>query len=326
MAAPPNHVNPFENRGPVAPSIQALASSEEGTLYAGTFGMGVFVSHDQGNTWKVMNEGLSDRFILSLVVDQEGTVYAGTVRGGIFRTREDRSTWEIINQGLKRVEVKSLLAYQNRMYAGTGRGVYQWHETEKTWVVVAKGLDQTLVASLVMMNNQRLYAGTAGKGVQWLDTTKPGTAIWQPLKTEFVDAKERLRHNHIRVLAKNSNEALFVGTQNGGIFHSDDQGKSWHTFGRRLPNDSIRGIVVSNAGVFVATGWGIYTTSQAKDKWISVNTGLTERAIQSMVMTSNGDLFAGSSAGAFRSRDLGKHWENISEGFGTSFSVPRPYF
>jgi len=326
VAAPKNHANPFKNRGPIAPSIQALASSEEGTIYAGSFGMGIFVSHDQGKTWKAMNEGLSDRFILSLVVDQKGTVYAGTVRGGLFRTKEDGTTWELINQGLKRVEVKSLLAHPNGVYAGTGRGVYQWHETEKTWVEVAKGLDQTLVLSLVMMNNQRLYAGTAGKGVQWLDTTKPGTATWQPVKTEFVDPQERLRHNHIRVLAKNSNEDLFVGTQNGGIFHSDDHGKSWHAFGRRLPNDSIRGIVSTSAGVFVATGWGIYTTSQAKAKWTPVNAGLTERAIQAVVITSKGDLFAGTSAGAFRSQDLGKHWVNISEGLGTQFTMPRPYF
>jgi ligand-binding sensor domain-containing protein len=204
--------------------------------------------------------------------------------------------------------------------------VYQWNETDQTWTVVAKGLDQTLVLSLIMMNNQRLFAGTAGKGVQWLDTTKPGTATWQPVKTQFVDEKERLRHNYIRVLAKNPDEAIFVGTQNGGIYHSADHGKTWHAFGRSLPNDSIRGIVSTNVGVFVATGWGIYKTSQPKAKWISVNAGLTERAIQTMVMTSNGDLIAGTSAGAFRSQDRGEHWENISEGFGTQFSMPRPYF
>ncbi len=325
-AAPQNHINPFENRGAVAPSIQAFASADDGSLYAGSFGMGVFVSHDHGESWEPMNEGLSDRFVLSLAVSQKGVVYAGTVRGGIFRTKDDGHTWELINQGLKRVEVKSLLAHQQGIYAGTGRGVYQWHETDQAWTVVAKGLDQTLVASLVMMDDQRLFAGTAGKGVQWLDTTKPGTAVWHPVTAKFVDKKERLRHNHIRVLAKNPEEALFVGTQNGGIFHSADHGKSWHGFGRSLPNDSIRGIVSTNAGVFVATGWGIYTTSQPKSKWTPVNTGLTERSIQVMVMTSDGDLFAGTSAGAFRSQDRGEHWENISEGFGTQFAMPRPYF
>jgi ligand-binding sensor domain-containing protein len=326
FAASQSHSNPFGHEGAFSPSIQALASTHEGTVYAGSFGFGVFVSHDHGETWKTMNSGLGDRFILSLAVDQKGIVYAGTVRGGIFRTKEDGDSWEAISKGLKRVEVKSLLAHSRGMYAGTGRGVYQWQESEQTWAVVADGLDQILVSSLIMMDNQRLFAATAGKGVLWLDTTKPGTATWQRLTSQFVDAKERLRHNHIRILAKNRDNILFVGTQDGGIYHSVDRGKSWQAFGRSLPNDSIRGIVPTNAGVFVATGRGVYTTSLPKAKWISVNTGLTQRAVQVMIMTPQGDLFAGTSAGAFRSQDRGQHWVNVSEGLGTQFSMPRPYF
>jgi ligand-binding sensor domain-containing protein len=321
-----SHVNPFENRGLVAPSIQALASTDAGTIYAGSFGQGVFVSHDQGNSWTAMNTGLSDRFILCLTIDQQGVVYAGTVRGGVFRTKKDGVSWELINQGLKRVEVKSLLVHQRSVYAGTGRGVYQWHESDQTWVVIAQGLDQTLVSSLIMMKNQRLYAGTAGKGVLWLDTTKPGTATWQQVDDQFVDAKERLRNTHIRILTKNDDETLFVGTQDGGIFHSVDHGESWQAFGRSLPNDSIRGIVSLRSGVFVATGLGVFTTDLPKSKWVAVNTGLTERAIQAMIVTPKGALFAGTSAGAFRSQDRGGHWVNVSEGLGAQFSMPRPYF
>ncbi|MDT7041366.1 hypothetical protein [Candidatus Nitronereus thalassa] len=323
---PQGHFNPFENRGLVAPSIQALASTDAGTIYAGSFGHGVFVSHDQGDSWTAMNAGLDDRFILCLAIDQQGAVYAGTVRGGVFRTNKDGVSWESISQGLKRVEVKSLLAHQRSVYAGTGRGVYQWHEADHLWVESAKGLDQTLVSSLIMLKNQRLYAGTAGKGVQWLDTTKPGTATWQKVDDQFVDASERLQHTHIRILAKSEDETMFVGTQNGGIFHSVDHGMSWKTFGRSLPNDSIRGIVSMNSGVFVATGRGVYTTTLPKSKWTAVNTGLTERAIQVMVVTPQGALFAGTSAGAFRSQDRGEHWVNVSEGMGSQFSMPRPYF
>ncbi len=320
------HANPFGREGAFAPSIQALATTDDGAIYAGSFGRGMFVSRDHGDTWTSINTGLGDRFILCLAVDQKGSVYAGTVRGGIFRTKGDGVSWEAISHGLKRVEVKSLLAHQRGIYAGTGRGVYQWHEADRTWVVVAEGLDQTLVSSLVMMDNQRLFAATAGKGVLWLDTTKPGTATWQRVKTQFIDAKERLRHNHIRILVKKGDDTLFVGTQDGGIYRSVDRGESWHVFGRSLPNDSIRGIVPTNAGVFVATGRGIYTTSLPNAKWTSVNDGLTELAVQVMVATPQGDLFVGTSAGAFRSQDRGRHWVNVSEGLGTQVFMPRPYF
>ena len=124
LAASKSHSNPFGHESAFAPSIQALATTNEGTVYAGSFGVGVFVSHDHGDTWKTINSGLGDRFILSLAVDQKGIVYAGTVRGGIFRTKEDGMSWEPISQGLKRVEVKSLLAHSRGIYAGTGRGVF----------------------------------------------------------------------------------------------------------------------------------------------------------------------------------------------------------
>ena len=320
------HPNPFERGTGFAPSIQALAVTGDGRIFAGSFGQGVFVSTNRGETWTTMNSGLKDRFILCLSVDQEGAVYAGTVRGGIYRIKGDEKKWESISQGLKRVEVKSLLAHRQGLYAGTGRGVYQWQEEQQMWIVVAKGLDQILVSSLVMMDNQRLYAGTAGNGVQWLDTTKLGTATWQRVESEFVDAKERLRHKHIRVLAKNHDGALFVGTQDGGIYRSTDLGKTWHIFGRSLPNDSIRGIVSTSIGVLVATGRGVYKTHVSNAKWIAVNRGLTELSLQAMVMTEDGELFAGTSAGAFRSQDYGGHWVNVSQGLGVQFSMPRPFF
>jgi len=282
IADAPGHPNPFQREGSFAPSIQALATTQDGTIYAGSFGLGVFLSKDHGNTWTSINKGMGDRFILCLTADQKGRVYAGTVRGGIFRTRDDGASWEAISHGLKRVEVKSLLAHPRGIYAGTGRGVYQWQED--------------------------------------------GTATWERVNTQFIDAKEHLRHNHIRILSRSRNDALFVGTQDGGIYRSVDRGETWHTFGRSLPNDSIRGIVSTNGGVFVATGRGIYKTSLQNTKWKAVNTGLTELAIQVMIMTPQGDLYAGTSAGAFRSQDHGQHWVNVSEGLGTQFSMPRPYF
>jgi len=320
------HPNPFNRPGGFAPSIQALVSTDKSLLYAGSFGMGMFLSGDQGETWESVNSGLSDRFILCLASDPRGIVYTGTVRGGIFRTKEDGKTWESVNKGLKRVEVKSLLANTRGIYAGTGRGVYKWDETGKQWIVVAKGLDQTLVSSLVMLDNQRLIAGTAGKGLLSLDTTKPGQAVWERIDNRFVDPKEHLIHNHIRVVAVGPNQHIYAGTQNGGLYRIRDLGKSWDSIGRSLPNDSIRSIVPTNRGLFVGTGRGVFQSTLRDRKWSSVNSGLTELAVQVLTASPQGDLYVGASVGAFRSRDHGNHWDNISEGFGIQFRMPRPYF
>ncbi len=318
------HPDPFERAGGRPPSIQALATTGGGTLYAGSFGFGVFFSDDYGETWESINSGLGDRFILCLRADENGTVYAGTVRGGVFRTREDGKTWESIKAGLKFAEVKSLLTHHGLVYAGTGRGVYQWDEAVREWSPVAPGLDQMLIGSLVMTNTSQLFAGTAGKGLYRIDATTHGR--WQKAGDPLVDPKEHLTHTYIRVMTVSPQHHLYVGTQDGGVYRSQDAGKTWKPIGRSLPNDSIRGIVATRAALYVATGRGMFKNNFQNSEWVPVNNGLTELSIQVLMASSEGELYVGTTAGAFRSQDDGNHWVNISESLGMYSSMPRPYF
>ena len=318
------HANPFDREGGAPPSIQALATTGGGVLYAGSFGFGVFFSDDYGETWESINSGLGDRFLLCLSADEKGTVYAGTVRGGVFRTKEDGKTWESIRAGLKFVEVKSLLTRHGMVYAGTGRGVYQWDEAGRQWSPVAPGLDQMLIASLAMTNTSQLFAGTAGKGLYQIDATKHGT--WKRSGDPLVDPKEHLTHTYIRVMTVSPQQHLYVGTQDGGVYRSKDSGRTWKPIGRSLPNDSIRGIVATRAALFVATGRGMFMNNFQNSTWVPVNNGLTELSIQVLMASSESELYVGTAAGAFRSQDAGNHWVNISETLGIHYSMPRPYF
>lgn len=320
------HPNPFQRGGGVPPSIQALATTGGGVLYAGSFGFGVFFSEDYGETWQSINDGLGDRFILCLSADANGTVYAGTVRGGVFRTTGNGKTWESIKAGLRLVEVKSLLAHHGTIYAGTGKGVYQWGEAAQEWSAVAPGLEQTLIASLAMTSTSRLFAGTAGKGLYQIDATKHGTVRWQRVGDPLVDPKEHLTHTFIRVTTISPQQHVYVGTQDGGVYRSKDTGETWQPIGRSLPNDSIRGIVVTRAALYVATGRGIFKNNLQNSEWVPVNNGLTELSIQVLMASSEGEFYAGTNAGAFRSQDAGNHWVNISEQLGTHTTMPRPYF
>src|SRR5262245_26776443 len=133
-----------------APSIQALTTTGTQTVYAGSFGMGVFRSENRGQSWAAANIGLTDPFILCLATTHDGTVYAGTFRGGVFRTRDHGKSWQPVNTGLKRLEIKSLLIEHGIIYAGTGDGLYRLPEGTNEWSVVTKGLDDTLVHAIAM--------------------------------------------------------------------------------------------------------------------------------------------------------------------------------
>ena len=63
--------------------VRALAISPgpPATIYAGTWGTGVYVSRDEGATWSALIAGPITSDVYSLEFDRSGTLYAGTFRG-----------------------------------------------------------------------------------------------------------------------------------------------------------------------------------------------------------------------------------------------------
>ena len=308
-----------------APSIQTIEVTPDGTVYAGSFGMGLFRSTDKGETWQALNRGLTDPFLLCLAVVPGQHVYAGTMRGGVYRLSLKGEVWESIGKGLEETEVKSFLLHEGRMYAGTGQGVHHWVEADQQWVKTGTGLHQTLVSGLAIMDDGRLLAATAGKGLYSFQLGESAESPWKDSQSVFVDPRERLPHRYLRVVAINNAQHIFLGTQDGGIFRSTDRGASWVSLSRRLPNDSIRGIVPIDQDVVVATGKGVFRWKHAQQQWVEMNEGLTQLAIQSLMIASTGVWYVGTSSGAYRSDDEGQHWKNVSQGFGLQMAPKGPY-
>jgi ligand-binding sensor domain-containing protein len=176
-----------------------------------------------------------------------------------------------------------------------------------------------------MMDDGLLLAATSGKGLHQFQTLESSQSKWVDVHSILVDPRERLPHRYLRVVALNKAQHIFLGTQDGGIFRSMDRGATWTSISRNLPNDSIRGIVPVQDDLVVATGNGIFRWNHDRRRWIGMNDGLTKRAIQSLTISDTGDMYAGTSSGAFRSEDGGAHWQDISQGLGIQM-VPRgPY-
>ena len=313
------------SRQGAAPSIQTLVVTGEGIVYAGSFGMGLFRSTDKGQSWELLNRGLTDPFLLCLAVTPGQYVYAGTMRGGAYRLSLKGEQWESISQGLEDTEVKSFLVRGETVYAGTGQGVHRWNDAERRWMKTGDGLEQVLVPGLAVLEDGRLLAATSGKGLHHLETEQTGPSKWIDSQSIFVDPRERLPHRYLRVIAVNQAQHIFLGTQDGGIFRSTDRGVSWSSLSRNLPNDSIRGIVPIEADVLVATGKGVFRWKDDQQRWIEMNEGLTRLAIQSLTVADTGAWYVGTSSGAFRSDDEGEHWKNISQGLGVQMVPKGPY-
>ncbi|MFN3681723.1 MAG: WD40/YVTN/BNR-like repeat-containing protein, partial [Nitrospira sp.] len=163
-----------------------------------------------------------------------------------------------------------------------------------------------------------LYVGTSGKGVlRYVPQSSSWVRLSQGLKN-----RDGLIENFIRVLVIDQDQAIWAGTFDGGVFRSTDGGTTWRPISRRLPNDSIRGIVFSGTDVIVATGNGIFKTSDHGKRWEAINKGLKSLSIQTLIASVDGCLYAGTHQGVFRSDD-GRTWIAVNQGLaGGSLPVP----
>ena len=75
---------------------------------------------------------------------------------------------------------------------------------------------------------------------------------------------------------------------------------------------------------FVATGHGIFKTTDRGRQWVPLNKGLTSMAVQVLIESVAGVLYAGTSDGAFRSDDDGRTWSPINQGL-ESMNTPSPF-
>ncbi len=116
------------------PVITALALDQHnpGRLYATAAGLGVIRTDNSGLDWAILNNGISLKKMLALLVHptQPGLIFVGTTGAGVFQSKDSGLTWEAINSGLFNRNITSLVVDSVNpriLFAGTeGGGVFSY--------------------------------------------------------------------------------------------------------------------------------------------------------------------------------------------------------
>jgi photosystem II stability/assembly factor-like uncharacterized protein len=120
--------------------VLALDPTTPTTLYAGTYGGGVFKSTDGGTSWSAVNTGLTSPTVQALALDPTTptTLYAGTW-GGVFKSTDGGGSWSSASTGLTCGGFPcgvSALALDPQtpttVYAGTSGGVFRRRNRYRT--------------------------------------------------------------------------------------------------------------------------------------------------------------------------------------------------
>src|SRR5688572_10481036 len=108
------------------------------TLFAGTFGGGVFLSTNDGIDWTEASAGVTNRTVLALAASGSN-LFAGT-KGGVFRSSDNGTSWSAVNTGLTNSLVSSLAVSGTNLFAGTyGGGVFLSGDDGESWTAVGEG-------------------------------------------------------------------------------------------------------------------------------------------------------------------------------------------
>ena len=219
---------------------------------------GVCVSRDFGASWKAEAQGLPAKAVTSVVVDPKSakgarTLYAGVFNEGVFKSTDDGQTWAPKKNGLgapQNMRVSRVLLHgDGTLFA----------------MICAK---RSGPGSPLMSDGVGLYR------------SQDGAETWEKANA----SKPLLYPKDFSVEARDSNRMLIGacdaggGDQSGGLYRTEDGGKTWERIGREGPQT-----------------FGGYFHPKHRD-WIYMT--LTEGAPH---------------AGLWLSRDKGKTWEAFNE-------------
>jgi hypothetical protein len=101
-----------KNNGLTATEVRAIAIDASNTLFAGTYGIGMFRSADGGQGWEKVNNGLSALYESCLAINAAGDIFLGADfvngAGGVFRSTDNGQRWVEVNYDVIQTDVRAL--------------------------------------------------------------------------------------------------------------------------------------------------------------------------------------------------------------------------
>ncbi|MCG8603628.1 hypothetical protein MJD09_01330 [bacterium] len=282
----------------------AVLSNRSYTVGAKNLGVGLFVGNQDGSEWQNVAFSNMRTFAIEIFPNHgEGLFY--TANGnGVIVSRDGGKTWRVTS-GWQVTEVLEAAAVPNNpqiIYVGTAYGL--WKSTE--YGENLQRLTKRFVNSvhLDVKDPDRIYVGEEDGMVISQDAGKS----FQPAKN-ISDAV-----NHIA--QENSDpRRLYLGTEDQGLFISDDRGKSWQQITTAPKTATVYSVAVDpkNHNIVFASTFadGILRSSDRGKTWQTITNGVDDIPVYKIVLHPDDSavIYAGTvNRGILRSTDGGESW------------------
>ena len=247
---------------------------------------GVFVTQDDGESWKQLSHGLEGRDVFVLRQAEDGSLLAGT-NAGLFMLPAGASEWQpftgaqkgAVGNPLGRLRVMSLELTHQRWFAATSLGLFISVDHGRTWLPEKGASDLISVSAandMVVAAGHHSVMVSVNGGESWLAphlsqavgsihavTVDDGGTIWLAARegvfrsTNAGDSWEYMRSLPLsNVVAlryqAESHRLLAAGSASTGIYESADNGRTWR---RTDAGWLLRDLHPANGRIFAATAF-----------------------------------------------------------------------
>lgn len=298
-------------------------------IVVGTWGNGIFLSKDRGQSWISKNNGLPSNYITA-VFSKDGVLFAGVWGYGVYISSDEGDNW--VRTYISSGRAYSFIAKDDYIFVGTDDGVF-FSDNDTLWYPTnLRGVE---VYSLAV-NGTWLFAGASNamyistdKGKKWTKFQFP-TAVVQDVQvvgdtiltaTSIGIYYSTNNGNNWKIItpisdSPNTFSILFfdgiilAGTYENGLLYSSDWGSTWAQLGFKFAYE-LNALTATGETLLAATDSGIFIS------WYMGKTWGKSRIANKFVNTihyCNGYVFAGVKNEILFSTNYGLSWTNLQIG------------
>ncbi|PKL86040.1 MAG: hypothetical protein CVV22_05780 [Ignavibacteriae bacterium HGW-Ignavibacteriae-1] len=283
---------------------------KDNILFAGQYGitgqpnlgLGVIKTTNMGENWQIVNKGLTNLNILSIVSNDE-FVYVGT-GDGVFISSDNGDNWNAFNNGLTDLHIMCLALNGDYIFAGTYNGLFYSTNNGLNWMSAGDLLKNKSIADILIRNNEIYVATNSGIFL----STDNGTS-WESKNSNIIST-------HILDIAL-AEDKIIAATYANGTFQSSDRGEDWSEV-EIASEESILGMV-SKDNLIISKGYGwtnkIFLSEDYGNTWNNVSSDIDASLVLGVYIIDN-NLIAGTDMGTFKSTNLGENWVKIDTIYG----------
>lgn len=293
--------------------ITAIKATDN-MIIAGSYNS-AYKSTDKGATWKDISSGLpKDIFTVGFVISdfliKDSYIFAisGYYYGeGMYRYKD--TSWTKLSSGLPdTIQVFSLIAVGDTIFAGTDRGLFASANNGELWKPSGNGMPPGDFVTSLAEADSSIIAGTFS-GI--FRSTDKGNN-WEPA---IVDSQiVFLEITNLAVMGKN----ILAGTFEG-MYLSNNNGKTWRKANTGIISTYIASLAARGNTIFAGSN-GIFRSTDKGDNWQEVNRGLISTGfgypfINKLFLKDSLIFAASEGLGVFISTDNGQSWLQSNSGF-----------